>query len=514
MEELLNKKHNIHITVLSPLSIGAGAEKDLVKGVDFVIKDSKVYVLNLKKVMLNGFNPEEMSGYFANKNLDAVLQKIGNKLNDVSEAVFDLPVNDTNDIKSFLKNQLSGKPIIAGSSLKGAVRSIILEYLLNGEKLQQGKEKEWFGDSNRGNELMRFIKFSDAEFDKTQLVNTKIFNLHSSGTDWKGGWKYSGNNTNTDYQATGFNTIYECLMPNETAVCSIMINEKGFDFNDRKNDLQSNQNYINHTNHSSDNLQSLFSVINGHTKKYIDKEITFFTKYSTQKADEIIKSLEAIKEQIPQSDEYCILKMSAGSGFHSITGDWQYDDYSDVGVWNIHPRNGREDKKNGKHKYKSRKIAISGKIFSLMGFVKLSLISDEEMQKCQNERKKQREDAEKVKIAELVAIREEQEQKAKEEVEWKRKLEEERLQKEEAEKAEQARWAAMTPDDREKEKYQKTSDYGNLINTSLQNTELTSDFFKWLRQLLIDKKQWKTDGNPAKDKSVKRSQAVEAKISQ
>jgi CRISPR/Cas system CSM-associated protein Csm5 (group 7 of RAMP superfamily) len=70
-----------------------------------------------------------------------------------------LPVNSGNDIKSFIKNELTNKPIIPGSSLKGAVRSVILEYLLQGKKPQRLNEKDYFGDSNKGDELMRFIKF-------------------------------------------------------------------------------------------------------------------------------------------------------------------------------------------------------------------------------------------------------------------------------------------------------------------------------------------------------------------
>ncbi|MDR3272567.1 MAG: hypothetical protein LBT29_03675 [Flavobacteriaceae bacterium] len=42
--DTLNQKFNIEITVLSPLSIGAGAEKDWVKGIDFVVKNKKLWV--------------------------------------------------------------------------------------------------------------------------------------------------------------------------------------------------------------------------------------------------------------------------------------------------------------------------------------------------------------------------------------------------------------------------------------------------------------------------------------
>jgi CRISPR-associated protein (TIGR03986 family) len=93
-----------------------------------------------------------------------------------------------------------------------------------------------------------------------------------------------------------------------------------------------------------------------------------------------------------------------------------------------------------------------------------------------------------------------------------KQLEEERLKKEQEEKAEQEKLANMSPDNREKEKYQNLSDFGSLINASLANSELTNDFFLWLKSLLIEKRIWKIDGDAKKDKSIKRCLAIETKI--
>ncbi len=71
--------------------------------------------------------------------------------------------------------------------------------------------------------------------------------------------------------------------------------------------------------------------------------------------------------------------MSAGSGFHSITGDWQYTDYaSQPGIW-------QDNRNAGKKKYKSRKIAIGSSVdkfkFTPMGFIKIGRKSEEELEK-------------------------------------------------------------------------------------------------------------------------------------
>jgi CRISPR/Cas system CSM-associated protein Csm5 (group 7 of RAMP superfamily) len=529
--DTVNKKYNIEITVLSPLNIGAGAEKDWVKGVDFVVKDSKIYLLNLKKMVQNGIDPQELTTFFANKDDAGLLMKFGNKLDCISDRIVDLPANSDNDIKSFIKNELTNKPIIPGSSLKGAVRSVILEYLLQGQKPQSLNEKDYFGDSNKGDELMRFIKFSDAEFEETALVNTKIFNLRKPDVDWLGGWKFSGSKTNEKYQSTGFNTLYEAILQNKTGTCSIMISDSGLfnaiekqTTNILKSKIEEDKKKFKEIELKKDtkaliikeddllkkerlfSINELFSVINGHTKKYIDKEISFFKKYATDKTKDIVESLEQIKMRIPEDNSACILKMSAGSGAHSITGDIWHKDYS-VSTHFI------KGKKVFEQAPKSRKIAINDGSFSLMGFVKLTIVSDEEMQKRRNAINEEREKAEKTRLEELAKIKAEQEQKAKEEAERQKKSEEERLKKEAEGKAEQERLAAMTPDDREKEKFQNSPDYGNLINASLSNAELTVDFFKWLKQFLIEKKQWKINGDEKKDKSIKRCQNIETKIS-
>jgi CRISPR/Cas system CSM-associated protein Csm5 (group 7 of RAMP superfamily) len=46
----LNKKYLLQMEVLTPLHVGAGAEKDWVQGSDFVVHDGKVKILNLHKV--------------------------------------------------------------------------------------------------------------------------------------------------------------------------------------------------------------------------------------------------------------------------------------------------------------------------------------------------------------------------------------------------------------------------------------------------------------------------------
>ncbi len=398
--ETINKKYDLKIEVLTPLSIGAGSEKDWVRGVDFVEKNNKIYKLNLKKMALAGIDLNRMSTAFAKKDESEVLATITDKrLKDVSDFVFNSLVSTSNDIKAFVKNQLTEKPLLTGSSLKGAVRSILFDYL----RVSESDERQVFGSSTKGDEFMRFIKFSDAEFEETKLVNTKIFNLQKKGS-WQGGWKHGGI-TNFSFRPTGFNTIYECIEPGKIGYSTLMISnqfskidwDKFYEKWMKDTRKESDKTTIKHLQSKVRSKQSLlngdnpigilFEIINAHTKEYLRKEKTFFEKYNqADNTQYIISSIDNLLNLIPSNNSYCILKMSAGSGFHSITGDWQFDDYSIDSI--TLKRNGGTDKSFGydidgqkSKSAKSRKIAMWGEHFDLMGFVKLTAISEEEKEK-------------------------------------------------------------------------------------------------------------------------------------
>lgn len=421
----LNKKYLLQMEVLTPLHVGAGSEKDWVQGSDFVVHEGKIKVLNLKKVA-QFVNVDDLTKALLEKNSSSLLSKLAGNLDKCVDAVFDSNYFGTNDIKTCIKNGLSNQPIIPGSSLKGAIRSILVEYLLNGSKTLN--EQTLFGKASDGDEFMRFIKVSDAEFEKTNLVNTKIFNLRSTS---EGGWKHGGNTTSI-FNTSGFNTFYEAIEPYEKSIMSLSIADVAFkNYADKISQFSSKK-----TNLINNNVSFLFSIINAHTKRYLEKEKAFFTKYATDKTDKIIENIEHLVSQLPENGEHCILKMAAGSGFHNITGDWLFDDYSidrvysefkDKRTGQIKQKSRGNIKVNGKfiEAAKSRKIAIQdGDKFSLMGFVKLRPISEQEIQQAEEIRlQRQTEIENELKVkAELLAEQKRIEIKKQEEIQQKQSL--------------------------------------------------------------------------------------------
>lgn len=367
--EYLNKKYKVTAQVLTPLSIGQGSEKDWVYGVDFLTKRDEnnqqwLYHLNIAKIIEAGVDINRVSQLFANGNATEIAQLIGSKLAQVSDFQMPLPIKTaqglTNPIKTFLRNPLTNRPVLAGSSLKGAIRSVLFTYLRDTER----DNVSIFGRMTDGSDFMRFIRVGDFEFEKTCLVNTKIYNLYREGYGWQGGWKHSGNNTSNTFDPIGFNTIYECLPPSATAEGSVMFADTLFAEIANQPLFEGKQNIMS----APDIAVKLCDIINDHTFNYLNKEMDFFTEYwqgdGSSNIRERIGSLQDMIDACEPNE--CILKMSAGAGFHSITGDWQFDAYTE-------DQQHRMDRKRGGELPKSRKIAVSGtKAFSPMGFVKLT----------------------------------------------------------------------------------------------------------------------------------------------
>lgn len=364
-----DKKYPIELEVITPLSVGAGNDNEWMRGIDFVQKDGKVFLLDIQKAAEQGVDIGKLTSLFLNYDEKGICNLIGDKLELVSRYIFKSPVSTNNSIKSFLRTQLYGKPVVAGSSLKGSVRSALFNHLRDKEKTNE----EVFGNMKDGTDLMRFIRIADIEMPSTALINTKLFNLRKDGSEWSGGWKHGMSETTSQFKSNGFNTLYECVLPGNKGLGAIILAGGAYELMSKNTDKP-----ISHAQEKKEllngDIMGLFHVINLVTKDYLSKEKAFFEKYSAERSEELIDNVNALLDMIPADDSYCLLKMSAGVGFHSITGDWQYDDYCQTGLWS-------DGRNAGKKKYKSRKTAEYGGHLQLMGFVKLRALNADDVAK-------------------------------------------------------------------------------------------------------------------------------------
>lgn len=368
----MNERRQIKIEVITPLCVGAGTSNDWIHGIDYVIKEDKVYIIDLEKAISLGIRTDLLSNLLIQADEGGIYNLIGDKLEKMSRYIFDSPAMSTNPIKSFLRNKLHDKPVIVGSSLKGAIRSILFNYF----RTEEREFSSVLGSIKDNTDFMRFIQIGDAEMEGTSLVNTRLFNLWKEMDKdiWHGGWKHGSNFTSKEFEPIGFNTLYECVLPRMTGVGNIKFATDAFcriasdskigpkiEYTDDKKELLTS------------GTESLFGIINDVTWDYLLKEREFFNKYSeAERTDEIIDNIDNLLDLFPNknNNSYCILKISAGAGFHSITGDWQYDDYTNTGFRTKVANNETTNIPN----YKSRKIVEYNGQLQLMSFVKLTAI--------------------------------------------------------------------------------------------------------------------------------------------
>lgn len=375
-----DKRYPIELEVITPLSVGAGNDNEWVKGLDFVQKEDKVYVIDMQKVAAAGVDVEALTALFLKSDDLGISQLLGSNISELSRYVFDLPAKTDNNIKAFLRTQFYDKPLIAGSSIKGSIRSALFNYLRTDEQ----KNEEVFGTMKDGTDFMRFIRIGDVEMPSTVLVNTKLFNLRKEGEEWLGGWKQLMNKTTGAYNPVGFNTLYECVAPGEKGFGNISLAVNAFSmiekFGNASLPYASKKRKL-----LNEPISCLFQVINDVTKAYLQKEMAFFKKYDAERSDEVISCIETLLSMIPSDGSSCLMKMSAGVGFHSITGDWQFDDYDKTKLWT-------DGRHAGKKKYKSRKIAEYNHRLQLMGFVRLHALNQDEAAKREQTLQQRHED--------------------------------------------------------------------------------------------------------------------------
>jgi CRISPR/Cas system CSM-associated protein Csm5 (group 7 of RAMP superfamily) len=366
--------YNMQLEVLTPLHVGGATEKKLKNGIDFTINKQGIELLKWNEI-LNALGDDEIEtvcNALVQRNYN-VFSQLANKK---SAKVFLHGISGSpTDIKTFIRNGMN-VPYLPGSSVKGALSSILLNYLMdknfkrkNNPNPPKDIEKITLGEFS--DRITRFIGITDASVNDTNMnyFLTKIFSLRKENDQWIAGWKNAKNGSDSNFKEDKFVTAYECIKPNTSLSFRLNIYEGLADlfkshFDKKMNPLEQVK-----KNANEDWLTNLFSIINQYSREYIEKEIAYFNTYKVKDTNSIIQSLENIKKQIPSDNSFCVFRMASGSGFYSITGDWQFKDH----VWTIYNLPYKKQKKTRRLIFEKRG---NNYIFYPMGFVKLMLSSD------------------------------------------------------------------------------------------------------------------------------------------
>lgn len=329
--------------VITPLHVGAASEKHYKRGLDYYYDSNAKEVVFINHQLLAKERGDSFIQYLANADYASIQNAVRR---DSRYALKRIKLNNDpgGDIKAHIRNGLDGKPIVPGSSIKGAIRSILFnyfnqvdtnQYLIDPSRFKDLTKKsninpneEIFGPIADGKSFMRFIKISDAFFDDIQIFTTKIFNpIINHEKEWFGAWKNSGKSSKF-FKEDEFITSYEVIKVGEKSFFELMLDTTNFELMLNNEgvgmDNQIHIKKISLIGPDFNNLTKLFSIINDHTKRNIESERDYiWALEDCEYCSKIVSFYDGLLHK-KQNVNSCIIRLASGSGFHSITGDWKF----------------------------------------------------------------------------------------------------------------------------------------------------------------------------------------------
>ena len=380
------------IEVVTPVHIGGSKDNDLMLGADFYCQNDDQLVFFNQNQVLKRLSPQLLKEYSTliskNEMLRAaeIVKNLCLQCPELKGKSVDFPFEKPNEIKRHYANGL-GKITIPGSSIKGALRSCFGNHMISNGAPRPSNNRSFddlFGSIN--NNLMRLIQVTDVELDtSSSVLPMKIYSGDISNyiQNNQGVLIYEGEGTWKDLLNGGHSASFK---------------EDGFVFNyetctrGAKGKLR-----INWANGLDDLIAvdkkptsyKLFDEIKSNKwmhivriqmASFIEKERRFYDKFYNVDFDIVFKLLDEL-EKINNDENSVLLRLGAGSGYHAITGNWNYNDHTQTKQAQIRNRNTQQFENINAIKYKTRKVAFGvtqgdeGEQydFQLPGFVKITI---------------------------------------------------------------------------------------------------------------------------------------------
>jgi len=372
----------VKIQLLTEMHIGSG--NTLMYGNDFVIgKDSEGYdvisIIDPEKVAkLIGY--QRIGSWTAEidlgKSTDEIVKRYcpSAKIEDYSKRIIDCEnenVSKTDTIKEFIHDGF-GKPFIPGSSIKGAIRTAILETIAaqktdlentvkqtkSKKNLETDAEKRLFGD-NPNSDCFRFIQVGDAIFGNNYETIVKMVNINER--PHKGYWDTSKPQY-VEVLPNGDESHFELKL--KTDICNWS----------RKRAAKTDMHAL---PECASTLNQLFQTINHHTVKLLKEELEYWSpKKEFDDSGKIDKYLNSVKNILSTAEssegtngKSCVIRIGHGSGWRFITGAWT-ETFSNFKTVIVPASRPNSDKYKQYDFPKSRRVS---KDCGLLGFAKLTL---------------------------------------------------------------------------------------------------------------------------------------------
>lgn len=347
---------NITLKTLTPLHIGSGNE--YAGNFEFVYfqKEQKIVIIDERKILdIIGIENIDEWVKIIDKKQDLykfLLQYKSNlTIKDIDKKIINaqnIP-NTNQSIKQFMQDGM-GKNYIAGSSIKGAIRTAYLvdkmkenpdvsnnennlfeHYFDKKQKKKVPSKYKGYKDSELNNlflgedpnhDIFRLLQISDFYFDEnfeTECLKNSIANLYKIPYQKDSEYEWREKKGNVSYM--------ECIPANKIAFGKI----KDVNFETLQKNILEHYKKLFFTEKNIDNfnIEHLFKIIHQHNLFLLKEELEFLNlKYSSSQEfksefNEYINSLENVYEiSLKFEDNSCLLRLGAGSGWDFMTGSW------------------------------------------------------------------------------------------------------------------------------------------------------------------------------------------------
>jgi len=324
-----NKKWKVTLTPLTPIHIGDG---EMMDPTEYIAKDGYVYYLNqiafMSHLLSSGKNTLKQA--LDSSNMESIIRIMAdnfdadNKLHWKSRTKVDANfcnlwkqnlknVRNSQQLHRFIRNQANDQPYIPGSSIKGAIRTAILDELAEDkdkrQEIEQARRDRKFnaqtaeaillnaknqrGTMDISSDPFKYLKVSDAIFQDDNLFIDTIQRYGMAEKDLP-----------VYYEMINFEKGSFCFDMEagvkimDIAVCPI-------------------------------NRLQLFST------SLINKEIEWMKNHDKERFTEFYRSMIKKTDEANKTDDQCLIRLGFGSGHWSMTlQNYWKDDLKTKAVWN------------------------------------------------------------------------------------------------------------------------------------------------------------------------------------
>lgn len=382
-----------NLEVLTPVHIGGAKENDYMLGADYYLDGERNELVffhqNQTLKRLSNQHLAEYTAHIRQNRMANAAELVASYCKKNPEIIIHrayFPFEVQNEIKRHYSTAL-GKITIPGSSLKGSLRSIFGHYMIINGSARPNNNAAFDNMFGRiENNLMRFLQVTDVELNVEPTVfPMKIYSGDAGNKinvqenkmnyDGIGMWKHNRQGGHgADFNEIGFVTLFETCTPG--AKGKLRLNwAKGLD-----DLIQSDRKPFGYKFYDSIKSNNWMQIAKTQTANFIEKERVFYDKFYNRDFDIVFKLLDDLSAQNNESGSV-VLRLGAGSGYHAITGNWNYKDHTQTRQAEV--RNNGVWQTINAIKYKTRKVAFGlnhdeeGEVldFQLPGFVKISLQS-------------------------------------------------------------------------------------------------------------------------------------------